>query len=91
MKKTFLDQLNEVAEAAQQAITKKMLQEKDLILFSATDDEDEEWTVDIYDDVPEFPYYDKYGSVNYAAIKEIHLRQPAIEITGILKGDFYPE
>ncbi|WP_018629581.1 hypothetical protein [Niabella aurantiaca] len=91
MKKSFTEQLNAVREAAQQTIRRIVMHKKSIILFSATGDEDEEWTVDIYDDVPDFPFYSKYGYVQYAAVKEIHLREHGIEVTGILKGDDYPE
>lgn len=88
MEKTYLEQLNEITEAAQQAIAQIVRQKKNIILFSATDNEEEEWTVDIYD-MPDFPFYDKYNCVEYAAIKEIHLNGGDIEITGILKGESY--
>ncbi|MFT4093506.1 MAG: hypothetical protein QM640_07685 [Niabella sp.] len=91
MKRTFIEQLNEIKAAAQHAIEQTVMQKQSVILFSATGDEDEEWTVDIYDDVPDFPFYSKYGYVQYAAVKEIHLREHDIEITGILKGDDYPD
>lgn len=91
MKRTLIEQLNEIKAAAQHAIEQTVMQKQSVILFSATGDEDEEWTVDIYDDVPDFPFYSKYGYVQYAAVKEIHLREHGIEITGILKGDDYPD
>lgn len=90
MKKTFIEQLNDITRAAQQAITEQMAKQKSVVFFSATEDEDEEWTLDIYDDVPDFPFYDRCGLVNYAAVKEIHLNDQDIKITGILKGDSYP-
>ena len=91
MKQTFIEQLNEISEAAQQAIAEQIVQQKSMILFSATGDEDEEWTTDIYDEIPDFPFYDKHGFVGYAAIKEMHGCDHGIEITGILKGDDYPK
>ncbi|ANH81669.1 hypothetical protein A8C56_12360 [Niabella ginsenosidivorans] len=91
MKRNYLADLHEIKEAARQEIAQIVMQKKSIILFSATGDEDEEWTADIYDDIPDFPFYSKYGYVDYAAIKEIHLRGKYIEITGILKGDSYPE
>lgn len=91
MKKTFIKQLNEITEAAQQAIAEQVAQQKSMILFSATGEEDEEWTADIYDEIPDFPFYDKHGFSSYAAIKKIHVCDRGIEITGILKGDDYPK
>ena len=91
MKKTFIEQLNDIIRVAQEAITEQMAKQKSDILFSATGDEDEKWTADIYSDIPDFPFYDRYGLVNYAAVKEIHLNDQDVKITGILKGDSYPE
>ena len=91
MKKTFIEQLNDIIPVAQEAITEQMAKQKSVILFSATGDEDEEWAADIYSDIPDFPFYDRYGLVNYAAVKEIHLNDQDVKITGILKGDSYPE
>lgn len=91
MKKTFIEQLNEITEAAQQAIAEQMAKQKSVKFFSATEDEGEEWTADIYDEIPDFPFYDKHGFVSYAAIKEIQLSDNSIQVTGILKGDSYPD
>ncbi|HMR85430.1 MAG TPA: hypothetical protein PKE30_19935 [Niabella sp.] len=91
MKRNYLEDLQEIREAAQQEIERIVTQRKSLILFSEADDEDEEWTADIYDDIPDFPFYRKYGHIDYAAIKEMHLNDDNIEITGILKGEDYPE
>lgn len=90
MKKTFIEQLNEITEAAQGAITREVEKQKSIVLFSATSDEDEEWTADIYEEIPDFPFYDRHGFVGYAAIKELHLCDQGIEVSGILKGDDYP-
>lgn len=91
MKKTFLELLGDITRAAQQAIAEQMAKQKSIVFFSATGEEDEEWKADIYSDIPDFPFYDKYGLVNYAAVKEMHLNDQGIKITGILKGDSYPE
>lgn len=91
LKTDFLTQLNTLAEGAQHNISEQITKKKEIILFSATGDEDEEWTTDIFDEVPDFPYYGKNGFVDYGAVKEVRLKDHGIEVTAVLKGDNYPE
>lgn len=91
MEKVFIKLLNEITDVAQRAISGEVEKQQSIVLFSATGDEDEEWTADIYSDIPDFPFYDRHGFVSYAAIKELHLCDHGVEVTGILKGDRYPE
>src|SRR5260221_6156372 len=93
MKINFTAQLDELTRQAQAAILDYVTNHKYIILFTATGKEefDEKWSVDIYDDVPDFPCYDKHDGIEYAAVKELKLDGDNVFITGILKRDSYPD
>ncbi len=87
MKATFLERLNKIAETAQQVIMEEVSRRRYIVLFSET--VDEYCTADIYNAITDFPYYGKYGFVDYADVKEIKVKDHGIQITGILKGNSY--
>lgn len=81
----FLDYLEQLAFSAREYIRTESAQQKEIILFNKNDD----WDT-VYDSVPEFPHYDKYDYVQYAAIRSLRWTGDNVEITGVLKGDDYP-
>jgi hypothetical protein len=87
----FLDQLNELTEKAKATIYQLIQKDKEITIFEAIDYEDDVWTKDIYDKVPDFAFYDKAGFVEYAAIKEIRFADDTINVTGVFKGENYPK
>lgn len=88
MKPIYLNTLNELTEQAKDEIRNILRLNKEIILFEP--DEEDEWTKDIYDEIPDFTFYSKYGFVDYAAIRVIKQEEESIKITGILKGESYP-
>jgi len=89
---TYTAQLNKISQSAQNDIQQILSIKKAVTIFTASNDaEDEDWTVDIYDDAPDVPFYDRHGFVEYAAVKELHFAEGTVVITGILKGDCYPK
>jgi hypothetical protein len=93
MKINFTAQLDELTRQAQLAILESLVNRKHIILFTTTGKEEfgEEWSLDIYDDVPDFPCYDKHDGIEYAAVKELKFEDDNVVITGILKRDSYPD
>lgn len=91
MATVFLDQLNELTEKAKATIYQLIQKEKEVTIFEAIDYEDDVWTKDIYDKVPDLAFYDKAGFVEYAAIKEIRFADDTINVTGVFKGENYPK
>lgn len=88
---SFLQRLSDLSQEAETFVKQKAIDGKKIALFSITGNKDEEWNIDINSDFPDFPYYDKHGFVDWAAIKEIsHDADGAIRINGILKGESYP-
>lgn len=88
MKRNFLDTLTELEQQAKDEIRSLLSTKPEFILFES--DPEDEWTKDIYDEIPDFAFYSKYGFVDYAAIRAIKLVEDSIKITGILKGESYP-
>ncbi len=93
MKQDFSEQLDTLTREAQLEILRICTEQKQITVFTATgkEESDEEWSVDIYDDVPDFPYYEKHGGIEYAAVKELRWDGTNVYITGLLKSDSYPE
>ncbi|MBW7892926.1 MAG: hypothetical protein H3C48_18250 [Chitinophagaceae bacterium] len=82
----FLHYLEQLTFAARYYIFNEVSQQKEIILF----DEQDDWDT-ICDIVPEFPHHDKYDYLQYAAIRRLRFADGNVEITGILKGDDYPQ
>lgn len=93
MKNNYTAQLEEITRQAQATILTFLIKHKEIMLFTATGSRefDEEWSLDIYDDVPDFPSYDTHDGIEYAAIKELKFENDNVFITGILKRDSYPD
>lgn len=93
MKTNYGQQLDALAASAQLEILNLCMEHGMITIFDATGKEafEEEWTVDIYDDVPDFPFYDKHAGVEWAAVKELKWDGTNLYITGILKRDSYPD
>lgn len=93
MKNNFTFQLDELTQQAHLAILEYVTVHKRIELFTATGQEtpDDEWSCDIYDDVPDFPYYGNEDGIEYAAVKELEFYNNTVTITGILKRDSYPD
>lgn len=87
----FVESLTQLATAAQQAIFSRISQQKEIVLFTISGEEEQECSLDIYDEVPDFPFYGKHGLIGYAAIRVLWLQENTVGITGILKGDAYPQ
>lgn len=60
MQTNFEEQIEAIKREAQAEIYRIVSEKKEITLFIATGKEafGEEWTVDIYDDVPDFAVYD---------------------------------
>ncbi|MEO8171456.1 MAG: hypothetical protein ABI581_00180 [Sediminibacterium sp.] len=93
MKTNYTAELDEITRRAQLAILMVMEKHLHVELFRSTgkDDFEEDWSLDIYDDVPDFPSYDTHDSIEYAAIKELKYENDNVFITGILKKESYPD
>jgi hypothetical protein len=91
MKPTYLKRLQQLVTAAQQAIFSKVSQQKEIVLFTISGEEEQECSLDIYDEVPDFPFYGKQGFIDNAAIRVLRLQENTVCISGILKGDAYPQ
>lgn len=89
----FSAQLNRLTAAAQLEILRICTEQKQITLFNPSGREEpfEEWSVDIYDDVPDFPCYDLEEGIEYAAVKELKWDGTNLYITGILKKGSYPD
>ena len=91
MEKNFLEKLEQITNEAQEAIRVLMMEKKQVTLFTKCgEDNGEDWTKDIYDEIPDFPFFDTHGFVGYAAIQVVELEGNAIIVSGILKNDCYP-
>jgi hypothetical protein len=88
MKHKFLDTLAELEQQAKDEIRSLLSIKPEFVFFEP--DEENEWTKDIYDEIPDFAFYSKYGFVDYAAIRVVKQTEDDITISGILKGDSYP-
>lgn len=88
----FLQSFIELANEARAYIQQQAIERKTIPLFHSLENEEEDWDRDIYGEIPDFPYYDKYGFADWAAVKEIKLTENGgVEIEGLLKGDNYPK
>lgn len=90
MKPQYINTLNELVDQAKTEIAELFNNKNEIILFEPDLKEEGEWTKDIYDEIPDFPFYSKYGFVDYAAIRVVRREEDDIIITGIFKGDSYP-
>ena len=88
MKHKFLDSLAELEQQAKDEIRSLLSGKTEFILFEP--DPQDEWTKDIYDEIPDFAFYSKYGFVDYAAIRVVKQTEDDITVSGVLKGDSYP-
>lgn len=88
MKRKFLDALAELEQQAKDEIRSLLSIKCEFVFFKP--DEEDEWTKDIYVEIPDFAFYSKYGFVDYAAIRVVKQTEDGITVTGILKGDNYP-
>ena len=57
MKRKFLDKLAELEEQAKDEIRSFLSGEKEIVLFEPDPNEKDEWTKDIYDEIPDFAFY----------------------------------
>lgn len=88
----FSNRLNQLDQEVYNFITEKVHQKKQIILFSESQSGDGNWDKEIYEDIPDFAYYDRPNGAEWAAIKEIYYTDDGkVEIHGILKGDSYPQ
>lgn len=85
MKRKFLDALAALEQQAKEEIRSLLSVKPEFVFFEP--DEENEWTKDIYDEIPDFAFYSKYGFVDYAAIRVVKQTEDDITISGILKGD----
>src|SRR5690606_32965694 len=83
---SFLHYLEQLTFAARYYILTEVERQNQIILF----DEKDDWDT-VSNTVPEFPHFDKYDYVQYAAIRSLRYIDGNVEITGILKGDDYPD
>lgn len=90
MKRKYLATLAELEQQAKEEIRSLLFGERGIVLFEPVPNEKDEWTKDIYDEIPDFAFYSKYGFVDYAAIRVISKTDNGITVTGIPKGDSYP-
>lgn len=88
MKRTFLDALAELEQQAKEEIRSLLSVKSEFVLFEP--DEENEWTKDIYDEIPDFAFYSKYGFLDYAAIRVVKKAENDLTVSGVLKGDSYP-
>ncbi|HEU4573463.1 MAG TPA: hypothetical protein VFS36_00560 [Chitinophagaceae bacterium] len=89
MKRKYLERLAELEQQAKEEIRSLLSVKPEFVLFEP--DPENEWTKDIYDEIPDFAFYSKHGFVDYAAIRVISKTDNGITVTGILKGDSYPD
>ncbi|MBI1342415.1 MAG: hypothetical protein GC171_05710 [Terrimonas sp.] len=88
MKHRFLDTLAELEQQVKDEIRNLLSSKPEFILFEP--DPGDEWTKDIYDEIPDFAFYSKCGFVDYAAIRVVRQTEDDITVSGILKGESYP-
>lgn len=92
MKRNFMIRLEQLTSRAQAAIRLLIQEKKEMVIFGAfADGSGEDWTKDIYDDVPDFPFYGRQGFIGYAAVQAVKLEGDTVIVTGILKNDYYPD
>lgn len=88
MKRKYLATLAELEQQAKEEIRSLLSVKPEFVLFEP--DPENEWTKGTYDEIPDFAFYSKYGFVDYAAIRVVKQTEDDITVSGILKGDSYP-
>lgn len=63
MKRKYLETLAELEQQAKEEIRNLLSVKPEFVLFEP--DPENEWTKDIYDEIPDFAFYSKYGFVDY--------------------------
>ena len=85
----FLNKIDKLEAAAKHKISRLVRKQNGITLFR--DHGEEEWEVDIYSDVPDFLWFDLDHNAEWVAAMELKENDGVIEITGIFKGDSYPD
>lgn len=73
----FTKQFNDLINAAYHYITDTVKKQKAITFFDETPGKTHVWNQDVYEDVPDFAYYDGVDSAEWAAIKEIRHSETA--------------
>lgn len=92
MNNNFISRFHSLIEEAYTAVTEILKNKGTLTLFTQDDiDQNENMKIDLYDNVPDFPFFDRHDYIEYAAIQEIKLDGEQVYITGIYKGNNFPD
>lgn len=92
METNFRTRYHELIEESYWEILKLLQKKGDIVLFTQDDiDQNDHMKIDIYDTIPDFPHVDSYAYCEYAAIQEVRSEGEHIYITGVYKGDNYPD
>lgn len=92
MRRQYKQRLHELVAEAFINITEILKEKGDITLFTQNDiDNIGNSEIDIYDNIPDFPFVDRHNYLEYVAIQHIRLDGETVTLSGVFKTHNFPE